>query len=57
MTTIQTTKRWRKLEMTDSTTLTRYLDFAIQLMLWLDGKEHFLALGKVFLFSLFLGGT
>ena len=43
--------------MTDSTILSRCLDYAIQIMQWIEGKEHFLALGKVLLFSLFVGGT
>jgi hypothetical protein len=46
-----------KYEMTDSTMVTRILDLAIQIMQWVEGKEHFLALGKVLLCSLLLGVT
>jgi hypothetical protein len=42
--------------MTDSVTLSKGLDMAIQIMQWVEGKEHFLAMGKVLLCTLFLGG-
>ena len=42
--------------MTDSATLARGLDFAVQIMQWVEGKEHLLAMGKVLLCTLFLGG-
>jgi hypothetical protein len=42
--------------MADSTMLTRCLDYAVQIMQWVEGKEHLLAMGKVFLCTLFLGG-
>jgi hypothetical protein len=40
---------------TDSATLTKCLDYVVQIMQWVDGKEHLLAMGKVFLCTLFLG--
>jgi hypothetical protein len=42
--------------MTDSAMLSKCIDHAVQIMQWIDGKEHFFALGKVFLCTLFLGG-
>jgi hypothetical protein len=42
--------------MTDSITLSKGLDMAIQIMQWVEGKEHILAMGKVLLCTLFLGG-
>lgn len=42
--------------MTDSTTLAKGLDVAVQIMQWVEGKEHILAMGKVLLCTLFLGG-
>jgi len=42
--------------MNDSTILPKILDYAVQIMQWVEGKEHFLAMGKVFLCTLFLGG-
>jgi hypothetical protein len=42
--------------MTDSVTLAKGLDMAVQIMQWVDGKEHLLAMGKVLLCTLFLGG-
>jgi hypothetical protein len=41
--------------MTDSAMLTKGLDVAVQIMQWVEGKEHFLALAKVALCTLFLG--
>lgn len=49
-------KARRTTPMTDSATLTKGLDLAIQIMQWVEGKEHLLAMGKVFLCTLFLGG-
>jgi hypothetical protein len=46
----------RKTLMTDSATITKCLDYAVQIMQWVEGKEHLLAMGKVFLCTLFLGG-
>jgi hypothetical protein len=40
---------------TDSATITKCLDYAVQIMQWVEGKEHLLAMGKVFLCTLFLG--
>lgn len=42
--------------MTDSVTLSKGLDMAIQIMQWVEGKEHILAMGKILLCTLFLGG-
>jgi hypothetical protein len=42
--------------MTDSVTLAKGLDMAVQIMQWVEGKEHLLAMGKVLLCTLFLGG-
>jgi len=42
--------------MTDSVTIARGLDMAVQIMQWVEGKEHILAMGKVLLCTLFLGG-
>ena len=42
--------------MTDSITLAKGLDMAVQIMQWVEGKEHLLAMGKVLLCTLFLGG-
>jgi len=41
--------------MTDSAILTKCIDFAVQAMQWVEGKEHFLALAKVALCTIFLG--
>ncbi len=43
--------------MSDSATLAKCVEYAIQIMQFVDGKENFLALGKVILCSLFLGGA
>ncbi|TRZ80426.1 MAG: hypothetical protein D4R90_01640 [Nitrosopumilales archaeon] len=48
-------KTRRKTLMTDSATITKCLDYAVQIMQWVEGKEHLLAMGKVFLCTLFLG--
>lgn len=42
--------------MTDSATLAKCLDYAVQIMQWVEGKEHMLAMCKVFLCAMFLGG-
>jgi len=42
--------------MTDSATLAKGLDMAVHIMQWVEGKEHILAMGKVLLCTLFLGG-
>ena len=42
--------------MTDSVTIAKGLDMAVQIMQWVEGKEHILAMGKVLLCTLFLGG-
>ena len=41
--------------MTDSVTIAKGLDMAVQIMQWVEGKEHILAMGKVLLCTLFLG--
>lgn len=41
--------------MTDSAMITKCLDLAVQIMQWVEGKEHFLALAKVALCTMFLG--
>jgi hypothetical protein len=46
----------RQTPMTDSATIAKCLDYAVQVMQWVEGKEHLLAMGKVFLCTLFLGG-
>ncbi len=42
--------------MTDSLMLAKGLDYAIHIMQWVEGKEHLLAMGKILLCTLFLGG-
>jgi hypothetical protein len=42
--------------MTDSAMLAKGLDLAVQIMQWVEGKEHLLAMGKILLCTLFLGG-
>ncbi len=41
--------------MTDSAILAKCVEYAIHIMQFMEGKENFFALGKVFLFSLILG--
>ncbi len=41
--------------MTDSAILAKCVEHAIQIMQFVDGKENFLALGKIMLCCLFLG--
>jgi len=40
---------------TDSVLLGKFMEHAIQIMQFVDGKENLFALGKVIIFGLFLG--
>lgn len=43
--------------MTDSNTIAKCLEHAISIMQFMEGKEHLFAIGKMIIFTMFLGGA
>ncbi len=43
--------------MTDSNTITKCLEYAINIMQFMEVKEHLFGIAKMLLFTIILGGT